>query len=884
MEESLQFWAKTHADGEVRSHSLVYHSLDVAAVFELLLSDRFGYWRVFERSFGAPTAMIAPALTALVALHDLGKVAVGFQAKAEQAWPVPLLGAWPGRQHRYDHAEGSAILLTGDGQPALLDGLKGASNLRALRSLLLAIAYHHGKPMDRVANGMPVSIPKLARAGDDALVANSILSAFDPPPPLPAIEGRAAKTLSWLLSGLVCLADWIGSGRDFAFHAPKPTAREYWLKVARPAALAAIARLRLEPARPSMDRGDVGILEPGWQTTPAQQMAAGLTLPDGPVLVMIEDTTGSGKTEAALILARRMMQQGKGSGLFVALPTTATADAMYSRMAEQYRRLFAAETLPSLALAHGRRKLNNLFCDSILPDDGDAEIQDEESVGAACAAFFADDRRKVFLAETGVGTVDQALLAVLPTRYATLRLAGIASKILVIDEAHAYDAYMQKEVETLLAFHAAAGGSAIVLSATLPRSMKEKYARAFRNLGYDDTVNLETSSYPLFTTVSERGEPVASPVAPHEATRRSVRATRLESSGEALERIAAAAGAGACAVYIRNSVDDAIDAWRQLSDRGLEPLLFHARFAMADRLAVERDVLRVFGKQSTPDQRRGKVLVATQVVEQSLDLDFDVMASDLAPIDLLVQRAGRLWRHARIGRPASGPELLVVSPEPLMNIQRTWAAAAFPRGAYVYRNHAVLWKSAKVLFEAGAINTPDNLRDLIESVYGSSNVEIPPALTDNADYSEGRESAETSQAKHNVLPLEDGYAGSKNAAWNSDIAIPTRLGEPQTLFRLARWQDGALVPYGKTDAGGDPMLAWALSEVSVARRRATGRGAVLANVEQAAFAIERPWREHGDSAVVLPVIDGRVSLLDEDGLTQGGTYTQQRGLAWGGVK
>lgn len=880
MDESLHFWAKTRADGEVRSHPLVYHSLDVAAVFELLLSERFGYWRAFERSFGAPVAGLAPALTALVALHDLGKVAVGFQAKAEEAWPAALLGAWPGRQSRYDHAEGSARLLTGDGQPVFLDRLKGTSNRRALHCLLLTIAYHHGKPMDRIANGTPMSIPKLARAGDEALVANSILAAFDPPPPLPIIDSRTAKILSWLLSGLVCLADWIGSGRDFMFHVSELSPREYWLNVARPTALAAIARLRLEPVRPSIDSGSTGVLEDGWQATPAQHMAAGLPLPDGPMLVMIEDTTGSGKTEAALILARRMMQQQKGSGLFVALPTTATADAMYSRMAEQYRRLFAAGALPSLALAHGRRKLNNLFRDSILPDEDGAEIHDEESVGAACAAFFADDRRKVFLAEAGVGTVDQALLAVLPSRYATLRLAGIASKILVIDEAHAYDAYMQKEVETLLAFHAAAGGSAIVLSATLPRAMKEKYARAFRNLGHDDTVSLDTASYPLFTTVSAAGEPVSNPVAPHEGTSRSVKATRLESRDEALARIAAAARAGACAVYIRNSVDDAIDAWQELKDKGLEPLLFHARFAMADRLAVEREVLRLFSKHSTLEQRRGKILVATQVVEQSLDLDFDVMVSDLAPIDLLVQRAGRLWRHRRGDRPAPGPELLVVSPEPLSTIQKTWATAAFPRGAHVYRNHAVLWKSAKVLFEAGAINTPDNLRDLIESVYGELAVEIPPALTDNADFSEGRESAETSQAKHNVLPLEDGYAGSKNAAWNSDIAIPTRLGEPQTLFRLARWQDGALIPYARADATGDPMLAWALSEMSVARRRATGRGAVPADVEQAALAIERPWREHGDAAVVLPIIDSRLSLLNDRNLTRGASYTPQCGLTW----
>lgn len=856
MEEALHFWGKSRSEGEVQSHPLVYHSLDVAAVFELLLSHRFDYRTIFERSFNEKIDRIAPTLTALVALHDLGKVAVGFQAKAEGAWPTDLLGPWPGRQHGYDHAEGSARLFTESG---ILDLVRGTSSERAWRSLVLAVAYHHGMPIDRVANGMPMSTPKLARPGDGKLVADAILSAFDAPlPPLPSIEGRSARCLSWLLSGLVSLADWIGSGRDFAFHAPSLSPRDYWLTVARPHALAAMSRLRLEPSVPSVETGSSGILGAVWQVTPAQSMAAEIALPEGPLLVMIEDTTGAGKTEAALILARRMMQQQKGSGIFIALPTTATADAMYSRMAESYFRLFAAGAQPSLALAHGRRKLNNVFRDSILPDaEGDGSVPDA-SVAAICGAFFADDRRKVFLAEMGVGTIDQALLAVLPSRYATLRLAGIASKILIIDEAHAYDAYMRKEVETLLAFHAAAGGSAIILSATLPRAMKESYVVAFRNLGDDDEVSLDDPAYPLFTMASADGKVISKAVAPRDGACRSVKVLRLDGRDDALELIMAAVRAGACAVYIRNSVDDAIEAWEALKEEGLEPLLFHARFAMTDRLSV---VLRVFGKQASPEQRRGRVLVATQVVEQSLDLDFDVMASDLAPIDLLIQRAGRLWRHERGARPVSTPELLVVSPEPSPDASKTWAITAFPRGAYVYRNHAVLWKSAKALFEAGAIESPDNLRNMIEAFYGASGADIPLALADNADSSEGRDHADMSAAKQNVLPLEDGYAGSASAAWNSDIAVPTRLGELQTLFRLAHWQNGSLVPYATVGAEGNDLLAWALSEVSVAQRRATGRGVVPVAIEQAASAIEQRWREVGDSAVILPLVEGHTLSL-----------------------
>jgi hypothetical protein len=164
-----------------------------------------------------------------------------------------------------------------------------------------------------------------------------------------------------------------------------------------------------------------------------------------------------------------------------------------------------------------------------------------------------------------------------------------------------------------------------------------------------------------------------------------------------------------------------------------------------------------------------------------------------------------------------------------------------------------------VLFETGAIESPDNLRNMIEAVYGELGSDIPPALVDNADFSEGREHADTSAAKQNLLPLEDGYAGSasRNAAWNSDIAVPTRLGEAQTLFRLAYWIDGRLVPYAAKGAAGDIQLGWALSEVSVARRRCAGRGSVPSEVEQAAVEVEGQWRARGDAAVVLPLIGAR---------------------------
>ena len=563
---------------------------------------------------------------------------------------------------------------------------------------------------------------------------------------------KGGKDLSWRLSGLVSLADWIGSSTEF-FRYRDPldfSPRDYWLNVAQPKAREALHTLRMTPSKPNQTANFATLFKAKWPPSSAQAHCGEFELPAGPMLVFIEDVTGSGKTESALLLAQRMMVAGKGRGLFVALPTTATANAMYERMAECYRRLFVTDAEPSLALAHGRGRLHEGFRASILPKSAaESAVRGEiETVQAACAAFFADDRRKALLADVGIGTIDQALLGVLPTKYATLRQLGLASKILIVDEAHAYDAYMSREVERLLTFHAGMGGSAIILSATLPRRMKEQYARAFRGGRHADGVALRCDAYPLVTQIPMRGAITETPLDTREDLKRSVAVTRIQDCDEALERVAEAAGKGAAVAYIRNSVDDAIEAFEALRAKGLEPILFHARFAMTDRLAIEGKALEIFGKKGTPDQRKGRVLVATQVVEQSLDLDFDLMVTDLAPVDLLVQRAGRLWRHQRGPRPISGPDFLVVSPEPVADAGKDWYEKIFPRGAYVYRAHALLWLSAKILFEKGAIVSPQGVKALVETVYGTdARDRIPEGLQKNFNDNEGSRSATAATQK-----------------------------------------------------------------------------------------------------------------------------------------
>ena len=395
-------------------------------------------------------------------------------------------------------------------------------------------------------------------------------------------------------------------------------------------------------------------------------------------------------------------------------------------------------------------------------------------------------------------------------------------RVLILDEVHAYDAYMQREMERLLEFQAGLGGSAILLSATLPLSIRRRLTDAFaKGLEGEERGGADSMDYPL-ATVSSAEVRAATMVAARTGHARTLPVRFLRSSVEALSEVERAASADKAVLYIRNTVDDTLDAHAALTARGLAPQLFHARYALIDRLTIEKRVVKMFGKGSTRVERAGQVLIATQVVEQSLDLDFDVLITDLAPIDLLIQRAGRLWRHHRPER-TGRPELLVVGPEPIDDADEGWFGRTFPRAAYVYRDHARLWLTARVLEKAGVIDSPGGLRALVESVYGEdAEADIPDGLTGNFFAGEGRAGADRGLATANVLDFARGYVRD-GGAWESDVRTPTRLDEdPRITLRLARVRDGRVEPYARAAAPDEAWLAWRLSEVSVSARRVGG--------------------------------------------------------------
>ena len=596
-----------------------------------------------------------------------------------------------------------------------------------------------------------------------------------------------------------------------------------------------------------------------------QNWAGTVELPAGPGLFLIEDETGSGKTEAALMLAHRLLESGHADGLYVALPTMATANAMFDRLAAAYRHLFAADADPSIALAHGAREMHAGFRaamarggrrESHYSNAGMETDASDATASTACAEWIADDRRRAFLADAGAGTIDQALLSVLPSRHQSLRLLGLMRRVLVLDEVHAYDAYMQRELEALLEFQAGLGGSAILLSATLPVLIRRRLAAAFtkgakgNGAGSTTPGDVVGMGYPLATVCAAdvRG---CTPVAGRSGRARALPVRFLRSPEEALDEVEQTACAGSAVLYIRNTVDDALDAHTELKDRGLAPQLFHARFALVDRLKIEKQVVNRFGKDGTPRDRNGEILVATQVVEQSLDLDFDVVITDLAPIDLVIQRAGRLWRHHREER-SGQPELLVVGPEPVADATEDWFRNSFPRAAYVYRDHARLWLSARTLKDAGIIDSPGGLRAHIEAVYGSGVAErLPPALRGSLLGAAARAGTERGIANTNTLKLAKGYVRD-GGAWDSDVRTPTRLADdPRVTLRLGRVHQGRIEPYAHRIAPDEAWaVAWRLSEVNVSARRVGGE-ALPPDHSEATRAAKMDWTRFDEDKFLL---------------------------------
>jgi CRISPR-associated endonuclease/helicase Cas3 len=877
LELYYNYWGKAAgSSGEepLQFHRLVYHCLDVAAVGRtVLLKDHILCDKIISSSLqpgnDAEKNRALDIISHLLALHDIGKFSGRFQNLRPDIMET-LQGRRCENEYTVYHDDMGRLLFEEDlWKQAWIENWFGL-NLSAdpldwrdaLRPWVFAVTGHHGKPPEKPKNNLTVSMLFDADDRKSALTfAEASAGLF-----LKTVSSRtldfSADTLtafhrtSWLLAGLAVLSDWIGSdSRHFPFCTEPIPLEKYWNEYALPYAEDAVRDAGILPSRVSEKIG-MQALFPGISSpTPLQSHVSVCKIGEShsPRMVIIEEATGSGKTEAALVLAQRLIAEGNGEGIFFGLPTMATADAMYGRMEHAYLNLFNMEDRPSLILAHSSRKLSEKFRNSIVPISNsfiEPDRHGERSASAQCTAWLSDNRKKSLLAQIGVGTIDQALMGVLPLRHQSLRLLGLSRNILVVDEVHAYDPYVHKVLETLLEFHAAQGGSAILLSATLPQKQRQELINGFcKGLGkVSGTDTVGKSNYPLVTSVSL--EPLSEiPIERCEQTHRTISVECINDPTIATARLSDVVKEGRCACWVRNTVDDAIATYRELSSTfgSDHVILFHARFAMGDRLDIEHAVLETFGKNSTPEIRSGKILVATQVVEQSLDLDFDLMVTDLAPMDLIIQRAGRLHRHKREDR--GTPLLIVLTPQLRDPLTAEWYSAAFPKGAYVYPHHGQLWLTARILADRKKITMPDDARLLIEGVF-SDDVQGrgPEALTRAELQSDGKDMSHRAQANLNELKLDEGYR-STPAQWMDDARTQTRLGEPRVMVLLLKW-DGSLLSFWSSHS----EFAREMSQVSISEHKLSKESGYGGTLGIALEKFKQNLPDKGRWQVLVPLI------------------------------
>ncbi|MBB3101736.1 CRISPR-associated helicase Cas3' [Azomonas macrocytogenes] len=905
----FSYWGKASPEqaGSAKFHLLVFHALDVAACGRALLALPQFSLENLANELNWPLEVVDGLFVFFLVLHDLGKFARGFQALVPDLSPhlVPALG----KPYLKRHDTLSWLFwrdILAEGFPA--DALPG-SDSEFWAVWMRTAAGHHGRPPEDAEGGGLIAL-----AAEDYFLREDRRAAWEfvehvvawlLPGGIPKPGRGQDKILcrhAWRLAGLAVLADWLGSNQAFFSYRSTPLELvEYWQAQALPQATRAVthAGLEAQPIR-HWERPEA-VFDYLHKPTPLQRYAAEVPLETGPQLFLLEDVTGAGKTEAALILTQRLMQAGLGGGLYFALPSMATANQMYQRVGQVYRHLYGEAANPSLILAHGARGLIEGFRQSVLqPSEQPADRSyacEDISATAQCNAWLADSRKKALLAEIGVGTLDQALLAVLPVRHQSLRLLGLVGKVLLVDEVHAYDPYLMTLLKLLLTAHARQGGCAILLSATLPLAIRDELLAAYRcGRGASAEPLPDDRRYPLATQVGPRVDHYGCETRPQ--LKRRVQVQGLHDETAAFVLVIEQARAGHCVCWIRNTVEDARRAYESLG-KTLPPedlLLFHSRFAMGDRLDIEDRVLACFGKHSTGAERRGKVLIGTQVLEQSLDFCVDAMISDLAPIDLLIQRAGRLQRHARLANGAPAPDgverreppvLHVFGPEPVDKPAGDWYCALFPKACFVYPDAGQLWLGARALARAGCIASPGQpgevgaVRGLVEAVYGEETETIPDSLQRASLEQKGKDLALESQAWFNALKLDKGYCADSSGRWYEDTRIPTRLGDETLTLYLARDVNGELRPL--REGGSHP---WEQSAVRIDARRAEK----LAPDWEARFAtalqtLRERCRLLAEPAFVLPLAQGAGAVLSGKVVDKRGHVLEMRydpviGLRW----
>ena len=817
--------SRDQSDQIVNEHSLLDHMTDVAACF-LALADCAAIRRSLECTAGRELdAMDLQRLAVLVFLHDIGKANCGFQSRRWKPperppgnWPTSPFGhgpeGWELIANRVPNAEHYAF------------GLPIAEIVswgdEAVCELLHASISHHGRPLGEnyAQQTALIWIPVLDKSGevlyDPAVtmarmgdrVRQSYPLAFTachrPLPEQPAF--------AHLFAGLVQLADWLGSDtRDGFFPYTKPG--ENRVETAPKSARYAVHAIGLDVdtwrrklcSQPPAFNNAFSVTE----ARPMQLAAADLSLGN---IVVLEAETGSGKTEAALWRFIQLFQAGKVDSLYFALPTRTAASQLYKRVLEFVTRLWPLDApvvvraLPGYEAADDQIKIS-------LPDFK-VLWPDQPADAVAHQRWVAENPKRFLAATIAVGTIDQALLGALKVRHAHMRHALLARSMLVVDEVHASDAYMAVLLEKLLQAHLKAGAQAMLLSATLGATARTRYLNigGSKKLIQPSMTDACAVPYPAVSSRNASGIQLQQVAGnPQHKTVHWQTMDAMDDPVRIASRAALAAAQGARVLVVRNTVPAAVATFKALEQLALAQggewlfkvngvsTVHHSRYSRQDRPLLDKEVETQLGKQR--QDFKGRVIIGTQTLEQSLDIDADLLVTDLYPMDVLLQRIGRLHRHARLDKERPDgfhqPRAWVLTPTgndltPVLKRARN-GLGRFHKGGGVYPDLRMIELTKRLIEAQPSRQIPADNRFLVEQAthldaLQAIEKELGSDWQKHGQAIEGEISAMRSIGNLHTLPYDDAF--SDVTFFDSDQKIATRLGAADRLVTFDPPQPG----------------------------------------------------------------------------------------------
>lgn len=764
------FAAKSNKEG--KWESVLRHADDTAGVMDRLCDMETGFVSpAFAVATGLEPAVLKKTCVFIAAVHDIAKITPGFQWKIWRALPglgdrlasygfgIRTGAHWDGFEHAF---------ISG----AILHEIYGADS-----SVCDVVAAHHGTPrrmgreytwkhpLKHNAERIFGSGGEFKRAWDE-LVAFAEERAEIRCGDLPELSLRAQI----LLSGLLMTADWIASNEYFfpLYDVWETRRRGDEYRAARGYEACGVKR----GWYPQAFAYDAGLFRERFRFHPNEtQAAAGRAVNGGAKLVIIEALMGKGKTEAALMAAEVMAAVDGCGGMFIGLPTQATSNGMFGRLIPWAEKV-SGGLGASINLAHGGASFNE--------DLKRLKANTCDSGGLTVNGWMAG-RHRALMSDFVDGTIDQAAAMALNRKFFMMLHMQAAGKVFIFDEIHSYDDYTNSYIGTMLSYLGLYGCPVILLSATLRNELREMFVQA-----YTGDRNLHIARKDLYPCVTWwEGKALHEDAVPvSESDRSRIRIKKAQDTDLA-DMIGELLSDGGCAGVIRNTVKEAVRTYEELREKlgdGYRIILVHSRFLMGDRAEKESEIIRLTGAGSTDKDRDRLVIVGTQVLEESLDYDVDVLFTDPCPMDALFQRLGRLQRHIR-------KRLSLLIKKTAFLIMKGEAMAG--SGGYPYMDY-VMNRTVELIQEAGGTLTfPDDIKPMTEKTYDLS---LTPESEEKDEYRKKVEDyRNTSRYTRIREPEEDGILrGYLDDAYTADEGS-VRAGNDSSEVLLLKKKDGMIM-------------------------------------------------------------------------------------------